>query len=77
MVRFLAFKNAYSYTVGVKFSFFNAQTVKEWKLLHGQRVKECIFLHAPSILRMEIITFVEEYSFLHAPYIDRSILILT
>ena len=56
MVRFLAFKNAYSYTVGAEFSFFNAQTVKDWKLLHGQRVKECIFLHAPSI---------EEWKFLH------------
>ena len=27
IVGFLAFKNAYSYTVGVEFSFFNAQTV--------------------------------------------------
>ena len=27
IVRFLEFKNAYSYTVGVEFSFFNAQTV--------------------------------------------------
>ena len=44
IVGFLAFKNAYYYTVGVEFSFFNAQPVQEWKLLHGQSVKECVFL---------------------------------
>ena len=33
-----AFKKAYSYTGGVEFSFFNAQSVKE-----------CVFVHAPSI----------------------------
>ena len=27
IIRFLVFKNAYSYTVGADFSFFNAQTV--------------------------------------------------
>ena len=47
IVCFLAFKNAYFYTVGAEFSFFTTLSVKEWKFLHGHHfVRE----------RMEIFT---------------------
>ena len=71
IVCFLAFKNAYFYTVGAEFSFFTTLSVKEWKFLHGQSKKELYSYTLKALKKGNYHTLVEVYLFLHpAPHIN-------